>query len=446
MSVISELVIIILLILLNGLFVVSELSVLSARKIRLEQMASQGNQQAQMALELSSDPNRMLSTVQIGITLTGIFTGAYGGAKVTEHLAAFLKTVSFFPTHAQPIAFTLVVIVITYLTLILGELVPKRLALNYAEKIACLVSYPLIGLAAIGSPIIAFLSFSTDLILRILGLKTTHHESTVTEEEIRMMFQQGTEAGMFEEAEQDMVEQVLDLGDRRVNSLMTARPEIVWLDLEDSNEVNRQKIIENGYSRYPVCQGRLDEVLGVIHVTDLLTDCFTDAPFDLTSKLRQPIFVPESTKGLKMLEFFKEQSNNHNHIALIVDEYGVIQGIVTLNDILEAIIGDLPSFDEDDQPSYLQREDGSWLLDGTLLIEDLKKLFNLEELPGEEQGNYHTLGGFIITHLGKIPVASDHFIWNNFRIEVMDMDGNRIDKVLMVPPSTLKEEPYQGRD
>jgi len=180
--------------------------------------------------------------------------------------------------------------------------------------------------------------------------------------------------------------------------------------------------------------------------TDLLTACFIDAPFDLTSKLRQPIFVPESTKGLKMLEFFKEQSNNHNHIALIVDEYGVIQGIVTLNDILEAIIGDLPSFDEDDQPSYLEREDGSWLLDGTLLIEDLKKLFNLEELPGEEQGNYHTLGGFIITHLGKIPVASDHFIWNNFRIEVMDMDGNRIDKVLMVPPSTSKEEPYQGQD
>ncbi len=431
MSVFAEIAIIIFLILLNGLFVVSELSVISARKTRLEQMATQGNRQAQAALELSSDPNRMLSTVQIGITLTGIFTGAYGGARITDHLAIFLKTIPALEQHSQAIAFTVVVVAITYLTLILGELVPKRLALNYSENIACLVAIPLSAVAKIGAPVILFLSFSTDLILRFLGLRTTHREQLVTEEEIRLMFQQGTEAGMFEEAEQDMVEQVLELGDRRVSSLMTARPEIVWLDLEDSNEINRQKIIEHGYSRYPVCQGRLDEVLGVIHVTDLLTACFSDSPFDLTSSLRQPIFVPESTRGLKLLELFKGQSGNQ--IALIVDEYGVIQGIVTLNDILEAIIGNLPSLEEGELPSYVQREDGSWLLDGTLLIEDLKEIFNLDELPGEKQGNYHTLGGFIITHLGKIPVASDYFIWENLRIEVIDMDGNRIDKVIIMP-------------
>ncbi len=437
MSVFVEIAIIILLILLNGLFVVSELSVISARKTKLEQMATQGNRQAQAALELSGDPNRMLSTVQIGITLTGIFTGAYGGAKITEHLAVFFNTIPQIEQHSQVMAFTIVVIAITYFTLIFGELVPKRLALNYAENIACIVAIPLTVIAKIGSPVISLLSFSTDLILRFLGLRTTHREQLVTEEEIKLMFQQGTEAGMFEEAEQDMVEQVLKLGDRRVNSLMTARPEIVWLDLEDSNEVNRQKVIENGYSRYPVCQGRLDEVLGVIHVTDLLTDCFSDIPFDLTLNLRQPIFVPESTKGLELLELFKGQSGSQ--IALIVDEYGVIQGIVTLNDILEAIIGDLPNLEEGELPSYVQREDGSWLLDGTVSIEDLKELFNLDELPGEKQGNYHTLGGFIITHLGKIPVASEHFVWEKLSIEVLDMDGNRIDKVLIVPLDSASE-------
>ena len=431
MSVFSEIAIIILLIILNGLFVVSELSVISARKIRLEQMAIQGSRQAQAALELSSDPNRMLSTVQIGITLTGIFTGAYGGARVSESLSTALEATPLIKEQRDFIAFTVVVFTITYLTLIVGELVPKRIALNYPEKIACLAAFPLGVMAKVASPLISFLSFSTDVILRLLGSRTTRDEYLVTEEEIKVMLQQGTEAGMFEEAEQDMVEQVLALGDRRVSSLMTARPEIVWLDLEDSAQVNRQKIIDNGYSRYPVCQGRLDEVLGVVHVTDLLTACFSSAPFDLTSSLKQPIFVPESTRGLKMLELFKQQSGNH--IALIVDEYGVIQGIVTLNDILEAIIGDLPSIDEDEGTAYVQREDGSWLLDGTVLTEDVKELFDIEELPGEKQGNYHTLGGFIITYLGKIPVASDYFIWQNFRIEVVDMDGNRIDKVLIVP-------------
>ncbi len=441
MSIFSELAIIFLLTILNGLFVVSELAVISASKIRLEQMAVQGDRQAQAALDLARDPNRMLSTVQIGITLTGIFVGAYGGAQVTERLTAILDKIPLVAAQSQTISFTVTVLSITYLSLIIGELVPKRLALNYPDKIACLVAFPLGTLANLASPVLPLLSFSTNLILRLLGMRTTHSEPLVTEEEIRVMLQQGTEAGMFEEAEQDMVEQVLELDNRRVSSLMTVRPDIVWLDLEDSDQFNRQKIITNGYSRYPVCQGRLDEVLGVVYVTDLLTACFSNAPFDLASSLRQPIFVPESTRGLKMLELFKQQSGNH--IALIVDEYGVIQGIVTLNDILEAIIGSLPSVDEDDPPGFVQREDGSWLVDGTLLIEDLKELFNLEELPGEKQGNYHTLGGFIITHSGKIPVAADYFIWDNHRFEVVDMDGNRIDKVLVVPlapPETQLEQ------
>jgi putative hemolysin len=430
LSVTSEIFVILLLIIFNGIFALSEIAIVSARKIRLEQLAAQGDKQAQTALDLANDPNQILSTVQIGITLIGIFAGAYGGANLTDRLATLLQAIPLLASNSRGIALALVVLSITYLSLVIGELVPKRLALNSPEKIAKLVAFPLRWLSLIVAPVVHLLSTSTNLVLHLLGVKTTSTEPLVTEEEIKVMIQQGTEAGMFEEAEQDMVEQVLRLGDRRVSTLMTARPEIVWLDLEDSAETNRYKIVTSNHSRFPVCQGSLDDVLGVVQVTDLLSDCFASQPFELTSCLRQPLFVPESTRGLKMLELFKESGN---HVALVVDEYGVIQGLVTINDILEAIIGEITSLDNQETPQVTQREDGSWLLDGTLLIEDFRELFELDELPGERQGNYHTLGGFVITHLGKIPTAADHFEWREFRFEVMDMDGNRVDKVLVVP-------------
>ena len=423
----TEILVIFFLILLNGVFALSEIAIVSARKVRLEQLA-RDDRRAAVALKLANDPNQILSTVQIGITLVGIFAGAYGGANLSASVAKLLAQVPVLAPYSQALGLGLVVLIITYLSLVVGELVPKRLGLSNPEKIAILVADPLDRLSKIVSPVVHLLSQSTNLILSLLGISANNNDSPITEEELKIMLKQGTEAGTFEEAEQDMVERVLGLGDRRVSQIMTTRPDIIWLDLEDSAEINRQKLIESNHNRFPVCQGSLDEVLGVIEVTDLLADCLTGESFDLTKDLQQPLFVPESTRGLKVLELVQQSGH---HIALVVDEYGVIQGLVTRKDILEAIVGDLPQLDNIEDAQIVQREDGSWLIDGTVAIEDFKELFEISELPGEKQGNYHTLGGFIITHLGRIPGAADHFEWQRLRLEVVDMDGNRVDKVLV---------------
>ncbi|WP_375471484.1 hemolysin family protein [uncultured Nostoc sp.] len=431
-SITFEILIILVLIIANGVFSMSEMAIVSARKVRLQQLANQGDAKAKAALKLAESPNHFLSTVQVGISLIGILTGAFGGATIASRLAIYVKRVPLLAPYSDPLSFGIVVLLITYFSLIVGELVPKRLALNNPEKIASIVAIPMQALAAIASPVVFLLSASTDLILRLLGI-TASTEPQVTEEEIKILIEQGTEAGTFEEAEQDMVERVFRLGDRPVSYLMTPRPDIVWLDLDDSAEENRQKMVDSAYSRYPVCQGGLDNVLGVIPVTDLLARSFRGEPLDLTIGLRQPVFVPESTRGLKVLELFKQTIT---HMALVVDEYGVIQGLVTLNDIMSEIVGDVPSTDGQDQPQAVQREDGSWLLDGMLPVEEFLELFGMEEWESEERGSYQTLGGFVITHLGRIPTAADYFEWQSMRIEVMDMDGNRVDKVLVVPKAS----------
>ncbi|MBD2520837.1 HlyC/CorC family transporter [Nostoc sp. FACHB-973] len=428
-SITFEILIILVLIIANGIFSMSEMAIVSARKVRLQQLANQGDAKARVALKLAESPNHFLSTIQVGISLIGILTGAFGGATIANRLAVYVRLVPLLAPYSEPISFGIVVLIITYLSLIVGELVPKRLALNNPEKIASTVAIPMRALSAIASPMVYLLSASTDLILRVLGV-TQSTEPQVTEEEIKILIEQGTEAGTFEEAEQDMVERVFRLGDRPVSYLMTPRPDIVWLDLDDTAEENRQKMVDSAYSRYPVCQGGLDNVLGVIPVTDLLARSFRGEPLDLTVGLRQPVFVPESTRGLKVLELFKQTIT---HMALVVDEYGVIQGLVTLNDIMSEIVGDVPSMDGQDEPQAVQREDGSWLLDGMLPVEEFLELFEMEEWESEERGSYQTLGGFVITHLGRIPAAADHFEWEGMRIEVMDMDGNRVDKVLVVP-------------
>lgn len=427
-----EILIILVLIIANGVFSMSEMAIVSARKVRLQQLANQGDAKARAALKLAESPNHFLSTVQVGISLIGILTGAFGGATIANRLAIYIKFVPLLAPYSEPISFGIAVLLITYLSLIVGELVPKRLALNNPEKIASIVAIPMQALAAIASPVVFLLSASTDLILRVLGI-TASTEPQVTEEEIKILIEQGTEAGTFEEAEQDMVERVFRLGDRPVSYLMTPRPDIVWLDLDDSAEENRQKMVNSAYSRYPISQGGLDNVLGVIPVTDLLARSFRGEPLDLTMGLRQPVFVPESTRGLKVLELFKQTIT---HMALVVDEYGVIQGLVTLNDIMSEIVGDVPSTDGQDQPQAVQREDGSWLLDGMLPVEEFLELFGMEEWQSEERGSYQTLGGFVITHLGRIPAAADYFEWQSMRIEVMDMDGNRVDKVLVIPKAS----------
>ncbi|MEA5535162.1 hemolysin family protein [Crocosphaera sp. XPORK-15E] len=431
-SVVSELLVIFLLILINAIFALSEIALLSSRKIRLEQLSLKGDKRAKVALELANDPNQVLSTVQIGITLIGILAGVYGGTNLSARLTVILQRIPGLAVHSEAIAFTIVVLSLTYLSLVIGELVPKRLALSNPERIASLMAIPLLYVSRLLYPVVNLLGASTNLILSFLGIATTITEPPVTQEEIKVLLKQGREAGMFKKAEHDMVERVLQLGDRKVSTLMTTRPEIIWLNLEDSADINRHKIINSTHTRFPVCQGGLDELLGVVQVTNLLSDCLSCKQFDLTASLRQPLLVPDSTLGLKVLELFQQTGN---HIALVVDEYGVIQGLVTINDILEAIVGDIPRIDQTDVPAIIRRDDGSWLMDGIVSIEDFKKVFGFKIMPGETQGNFHTLGGFIITYSGKIPKTADSFDWKNLKFEVMDMDGNRVDKILVTSVS-----------
>lgn len=429
MSPTVEILILFLLILANAIFVMSELAIVSSRKVRLQQLADRGDARARAALELASSPNQFLATAQVVITVLGIMIGVLGEEPTKKRLVPLLSQIPWLAPYREALASVLAVAIIAYFSLVIGELVPKRLALNRPEPIASVVAIPMQWLATITAPIVHLLSVSTETVLRLLGMKPST-EPQVTEEEIRVLIEQGTEEGTFEEAEQDMVERVFRLGDRPVSSIMTPRPDIIWLDLEDTAEENRQKIIDGGYSRYPVCQGELDNVLGIISVTDLLARSFCGEKLDLTVALRQPVFVPESTRGLKVLELFKQTVT---HIALVVDEYGVIQGIVTLNDVMIEIVGDVPSDDGEEDPQVVQRDDGSWLLDGMLSVDEFFELFHVQELSEEHRGSYQTLGGFVMANLGRIPAPADYFKWQGMRFEVMDMDGNRVDKVLVVP-------------
>jgi putative hemolysin len=424
-----EILIILLLIITNGIFVTSEMAIVSVRKVRLQQMANQGNLRARVALELANAPNRFLGTVQVGITLLAILSGAFGESAISAQVKPLFNRIPWLAEYSETIAMTIAILILTYLTIVIGELLPKRLALNHPEAIAASVAIPMQMLATFTSPVVRLLSASTDMVVKILGIQPST-EPQVTEEEIKVLIEQGTEAGTFEEAEQDMLNRVMRLGDRRVSALMTPRPEIVWLDLEDSWDTNRQVMIDNIHSQFPVCQGDLDNVLGIIHVNDLLGRCLSNQTLELTTTLRRPLYVPENTPGLRILELFKQSGT---HIAIVVDEYGVIQGLVTLNDILEEIVGDIPSVDQIDEPQAVRREDGSWLVDGMLPVEEFFELFALDEISREQRGNYHTMGGFVVTQLGRIPSATDHFEWEGMRFEVMDMDGNRVDKVLVVP-------------
>lgn len=422
-----EILFIILLIIANGIFSMSEIAIVSARKARLQQWANEGNAKARTALEMAVSPNRLLSTVQIGITLIGILAGVFGGATIAEKLAVRLGSIPELAPYSKPVSLVIVVLGITYLTLVIGELVPKRLALHNAERIACTVAAPMRMLSRIASPAVHMLSVSTDAVLRVLGIKPGI-EPPVTEEEINILIEQGMKAGAFEEAERDMVEHVFRLGDLRAGALMTPRTEVVWIDIEEPPEEIRRRIIDSGHSRFPVCQGSLDNILGIVQVKDMLSRNMSGKPADLKASLRRPLFVPESTHALKVLELFKQSGI---HISLVVDEYGSIQGLVTLNDILEEIVGEIPSIEEKTELLAVQREDGSWLLDGMLPATDLKEIFSIKKLPGE--GIYQTLGGFVLMQMGRIPSVGNHFEWGGLRFEVVDMDKNRVDRVLVMP-------------
>lgn len=425
-SVVRELMVLLLLIVANGLLAMSEMAVVSVRQARLQHRASGGDAKAGAALALARAPNLFLSTVQIGITLVGILTGAYSGATLAEHVARWLGGVPALARYAESLGLGLVVLGVTYVSLI-GELVPKRLALHNPEGIASAVARPMAVLSTLASPAVHLLSRSTDFVLRLLGVRA-HETLPATEGEIRVLLDEATRAGLFEEAEQDMVERVFRLGDRRVNALMTPRTEIQWLDLDDEPAEALRQLAEAPYSRFPAGHGSLDAVVGLVQVKDLLDQTLAGRPFDLMAALRNPLFVPETMRALKLLELFKQSGN---HVALVVDEFNGVQGLVTFNDVLEAIVGDIPSPEDEESPQAVQREDGSWLVDGLLPVDDFKDRFDLSELPHEERGDYQTVGGFVMMHIGRIPAAADHFVWGGLRFEVLDMDGNRVDKVLV---------------
>lgn len=426
------------LIFLNGFFAMSEIALISAPRLRLEERAAKGDKRALAAMDLINAPNRFLSTIQVGITLIGILAGAFGGATLGRDLADRLARIPIIAPYSEATGVGLVVIATTYLSLIIGELVPKRLALSYAERIAVATAPYMRMLSRIVLPIVHILSFSTDGLLRVLRIKRLPHPQ-VTEEEIRIMIRKGTQIGVFAPDEQAIIERVLRLGDRKVGALMTPRTDIVWIDIDDPPDIIREKIIASGHSRFPVARGSLDNVIGLVDDKDLLARSFNGQPVDIHAVIQPALFVPEDMPALRILDRFKEV---RLPIALVLNEYGGLEGLLTVRDVLEAIVGDIP-MPEPAEPEILQREDGSWLLDGMLSIDEFKELFHLEQLPGEEEEQYQTLGGFVMTSLAKLPTSGDHFTWENLCIEVVDMDGRRVDKVLVSP---LKTEEHEERE
>ena len=424
-----QILILLVLVVVNGVLAASELAVVSARRARLQGRAEAGNAGARAALELGAAPDRFLAAVQIGITLVGILAGAYGGAALSGPVADLLDGVPAIEGYADAIAVALVVTAITYLSLVVGELVPKRLALLNPEGIAVAVARPMRVLARVASPIVTLLALSSDAVLRLLGARAST-EPSVTEEEVEHLLQEGARAGIFAESERAMVQGVFDLGDRRAAELMTPRHRVVYLDLTRPEDENRRRMIASPHNHFPVCERSLDRVLGVVSVKTLWSRSLAGAPTDPRAAMVPPLFVPESAPVLTVMEQFKRTGV---HLALVVDEYGGIEGLLTLNDVLEDVVGDLEPENEADNRQAMRRPDGSWLLDGGLPAHEARALLGIDALPGEEEGDYETLGGFVMAVLGRIPAAGDAVDWAGLRFEVVDMDGNRVDKVLAIP-------------
>ena len=422
-----EITIILVLIVLNGIFAMAEFALISSKKTRLQQRADHGDAGAAAALELMNEPSSFLSTVQIGITLVGIFAGAFGGATVAREVGAWFFQFPLLSPYSDLLGITMVVIVITYLTVVFGELVPKRIALTNAETLASAVARPMRLLSIIGAPLVFIFSRSTDVILRILRIHDAA-EPPVTEDEIKILLAQGTEAGVFEKPELSMVERVFGLDDLRVDSVMIRRPGIVALDLHDPIEENLKKISRNGHTHFPVHEGDLDRIIGIVSVRDILAGHIVRGAFDIRAAVTQPLFISGSLPVLRLLELFKETGL---HIALVTDEYGSIQGIVSLHDILEAIVGDVRTHGEPADTPVVLREDGSWLINGDIPVAELKNILSVKSFPGEDERQYRTLAGLVLFLLGRIPGTGDTAESGGLRYEVVDMYGNRIDKVLV---------------
>ena len=416
------------LLLLNGVLAMAETALLSVRKARLQNQFNKGDARAGLVLKLTENPNQFLSVIQIGITSSDLLIGALTGATLGVWINMELDKFPFLSPYSGIISLVVGVLPVTYLSLVLGELVPKRLALRDPEGVSEMVAGSMSFFSVVFSPFVKLLSFSTEGILKLMGVKASA-EPPVTEEEIHLLIDQGKQAGVFEESEQDMVEGIFSLGDSRVYSLMTPRTELVWLDINDPLEEVRQKIADCPFSRFPVGQDSLETIVGIVKSRDLLVESLSGKKIDLKTLLKPAYFIPETMFASRALELFKEKNTE---LLLVIDEFGGLQGLLTINDVLEEIVGAM----EFEEPQATQRQDGSWLLDGMLEVDEFKELFEFTVLPHEDE--YETLSGFVMTLLGRVPAPSDNFDWNNYRFEVMDMDGRRVDKVLV---TTLPKAP-----
>ncbi|WP_062013333.1 hemolysin family protein [Aureimonas sp. AU4] len=430
---IFNLLIVVFLILLNGFFAMSELAVVSSRRIRLQQMAQNGRRGANAALKLVEDPTGFLSTVQIGITLVGIFAGAYGGSVFSDPVAGLLRSAGVPATSAETVAFTLVVVLITYFSLILGELVPKRFALAHPEGIACFVAPFMRFLSVIGAPVVWFLRVSTEAVGKLVGANAAT-ENSVTEEEVKAMIAEGTESGVFEEKEREMLEGVLRIADRNARSIMVPRPDVSWVSLADDPIAILDEIHTSGHSRFPVANEDIDDLVGVVQAKELLDQYRRTGSIDIRAAVREPLYVNETMPVLKLLERFRTANI---HMAIVLDEYGSFEGLVTPTDILAAISGALPE-GSDDEYAVTRREDGSYLIDGGMPIDDVERALGNANLP--EERDYETLAGFILDQFGHIPEAGEAIRYGHWRFEVVDLDGRRIDKVLATYTDTQAAE------
>ncbi len=429
-------IIILLLILFEGFMSGSEFAVVSARKPRLQHRADEGSKGAKIALDLANHPNRFLSTVQIGITLVGILAGAFGGAKLAGPLSHELAKVPWIGDYSNALGVAIVVALITYVTLVIGELVPKRLALQSPEGVAVRIARPMHALSRLTAPIVWLLAKSSDRVIKLFGVRASN-EPPVTEEEVELLLLQGTQAGVFEETERAMVEGVFDLGERSANELMTPRHRVVFLDVEQDDEENRRRMAESPHAYYPVCAGSLDGIQGLVSVKDLWNRKMAGRSDYWRDAVIPALYIPESLPVFAVIEQFKHAGA---HLAIVIDEYGGAEGVLTLNDVVEDIVGDLEPTPEPGDPRAVRRNDGSWLMDGSLPVHEARELLDIDPLPGEVEGEYETMGGFMMAALQRIPVTGEQVTAEDHTFEVVDMDGNRVDKILV----TLAEKPGEA--
>jgi putative hemolysin len=437
-----EITIILLLIVANGVFAMSEISVVTSRKVRLQQRSEEGDHRARLALELAQAPEQFLSTVQVGITLVGVLAGAYGGARLSEPLAQSLLQFPQVAPYADGLALGVVVAAITTLSIILGELVPKSIGLRYPESIASWVARPMMLLSRIGGPIVRVLTTSTNVIMRLAGFKEVSGPS-LTEDEIRAVISEGAEAGVLEPAEESIVQRVFQLGDQRVAAIMTPRVDIEWVDANINLTELREFLMSHTHTEFVVCDGDLEHVLGTVRAAELLPAVLKGGPLNLRTLLREPLFVPDSMPAFKLLEAFR---SSHRQVALVMDEFGAVEGLVSVADLLEGLVGALPGDPQEAAGSIVERDEDSWLIEGTAPIGEVVTKFAVD-LPADEVGAYHTLAGFVMARLGRIPHTADTFDYDQYKFEVVDMDGRRVDKVMVTrapspqSPPTAPESP-----